>query len=63
MNLKALKISDNHGPQKGQNTQRETGYAISPSLMHRNNHLTNCDNECVSNKSYFFDLLASSIIL
>jgi hypothetical protein len=45
--LKALKISDSHGPQKGQNTQTENGYAISPSLLHRNNHLANCDNESV----------------
>ncbi|TVU49304.1 hypothetical protein EJB05_00612 [Eragrostis curvula] len=43
--LKALKISDSHGPQKGQNAQIENGYAISPSLLHRNNHLANCDNE------------------
>lgn len=45
--LKALKISDDRGPQKCQNVQTENGYAISPSLLHRNNHLTNCDNESV----------------
>ncbi|GJN35377.1 hypothetical protein PR202_gb24146 [Eleusine coracana subsp. coracana] len=45
--LKALKISDNHGPQKGQNAQMENGYAMSPSLLHRNNHLANCDTESV----------------
>ena len=45
--LKALKINDSHGPQKCQNVQTENGYAISPSLMHRNNHLANCDNESV----------------
>jgi hypothetical protein len=43
--LKALKISDSHGSLKGQNVQREDGYSISPSLLHRNNHLANCDNE------------------
>jgi hypothetical protein len=45
--LKALKISDSRGPQKYQNVQTENGYAISPSLLHRNSHLANCDNESV----------------
>jgi hypothetical protein len=45
--LKALKISDSHGPHKSKNVQMENGYAISPSLLHRNNHLANCDNESV----------------
>jgi hypothetical protein len=45
--LKALKISDSHGPHNGQDVQMESGYAISPSLLHRNNHLANCDNESV----------------
>lgn len=45
--LKALKISDSHGPHNSQNVQTENGYAISPSLLHRNNHLANCDNESV----------------
>ncbi|XP_062202131.1 protein STICHEL-like isoform X2 [Phragmites australis] len=49
--LKALKISDSHGPQKGQNVQMENGYAISPSLLHRNSHLANCDNESVVSES------------
>jgi len=49
--LKALKISDSHGPHKGQNVQMENGYAISPSLLHRNNHLANCDNESVVSES------------
>lgn len=45
--LKALKISDNHGSQKGRNAQMENGYAMSPSLLHRNNQLANCDTESV----------------
>uniref|UniRef100_A0A0A9CUV2 STICHEL DnaA-N-like alpha-beta domain-containing protein n=1 Tax=Arundo donax TaxID=35708 RepID=A0A0A9CUV2_ARUDO len=45
--LKALKISNSHAPQKGQDLHVENGYAISPSLLHRNNHLANCDNESV----------------
>jgi hypothetical protein len=45
--LKALKISDSRGSLKGQNVQREDGYAISPSLLHRDNHLANCDTESV----------------
>ncbi|PAN28171.1 hypothetical protein PAHAL_5G136000 [Panicum hallii] len=49
--LKALKISDSHGPQICQNVQTENGYAISPSLLHRNNHLANCDNESVVSES------------
>ncbi|KAG2592127.1 protein STICHEL-like isoform X2 [Panicum virgatum] len=49
--LKALKINDSHGPQKCQNVQTESGYAISPSLLHRNNHLANCDNESVVSES------------
>ncbi|KAJ1285680.1 hypothetical protein BS78_03G295700 [Paspalum vaginatum] len=49
--LKALKISDSHGPLNGQNVQTENGYAISPSLLHRNNHLANCDNESVVSES------------
>ncbi|RCV27625.1 hypothetical protein SETIT_5G339200v2 [Setaria italica] len=49
--LKALKISDSHGSQKYQNVQTENGYAISPSLLHRNNHLANCDNESVVSES------------
>ncbi|CAO2197400.1 unnamed protein product [Urochloa humidicola] len=49
--LKALKISGSHGSQKCQNLQTENGYAISPSLLHRNNHLANCDNESVVSES------------
>lgn len=49
--LKALKISDSHGPQKGQNVRMENGYAISPSHLHSSNHLANCDNESVVSES------------
>ncbi|KAL6847053.1 hypothetical protein ACP4OV_022906 [Aristida adscensionis] len=49
--LKALKISDSNATEKGQNVQMENGYAISPSLLHRNNHLANCDNESVVSDS------------
>lgn len=45
--LKALKISESHGSQKGQNVGMENGFVISPSLLHRNNELANCDNESV----------------
>uniref|UniRef100_A0A0E0R6A7 Uncharacterized protein n=2 Tax=Oryza TaxID=4527 RepID=A0A0E0R6A7_ORYRU len=40
--LKSLNIGS-HGLR--QNGQMENGYAISPSLLHSNNHLANCDNE------------------
>ncbi|XP_024310617.1 protein STICHEL-like 1 isoform X1 [Brachypodium distachyon] len=49
--LKALKISDSHGPQKGQNVQIENGFVISPSLLHSNNESANCDNESVVSES------------
>uniref|UniRef100_I1QYX1 Uncharacterized protein n=1 Tax=Oryza glaberrima TaxID=4538 RepID=I1QYX1_ORYGL len=42
--LKSLNIGS-HGLR--QNGQMENGYAISPSLLHSNNHLANCDNESV----------------
>ncbi|KAG8090914.1 hypothetical protein GUJ93_ZPchr0011g28575 [Zizania palustris] len=43
--LKSLNIRNSHGPQ--QNGQMQNGYAISPSLLHSDNHLANCDNESV----------------
>ncbi|XP_006662851.1 protein STICHEL-like [Oryza brachyantha] len=46
--LKSLNISS-HGLH--QNGQMENGYAISPSLLHSNNHLANCDNESVVSES------------
>uniref|UniRef100_A0ACD5W8E5 Uncharacterized protein n=1 Tax=Avena sativa TaxID=4498 RepID=A0ACD5W8E5_AVESA len=49
--LKALKISDSHGPQNDRNVGRENGFVISPSLLHRNNDLANCDNESVVSES------------
>ena len=45
--LKALRISDSHGPQKDRNVGRENGFVISPSLLHSNNDFANCDNESV----------------
>lgn len=49
--LKALKIGGNHGPQKDRNVGRENGFVISPSLLHSNNDLANCDNESVVSES------------
>jgi hypothetical protein len=45
--LRSLKISDSNGPQKDRNVRRENGFVISPSLLHSNNELANCDNESV----------------
>ncbi|KAL5203854.1 hypothetical protein ABZP36_008725 [Zizania latifolia] len=47
--LKSLNIGNSHGPH--QNGQMQNGYAISPSLLHSNNHLANCDNESVVSES------------
>lgn len=49
--LKALKINESHGSQKGQNVGMENGFVISPSLLHSNNELANCDNESVVSES------------
>ncbi|KAF0895235.1 hypothetical protein E2562_008573 [Oryza meyeriana var. granulata] len=46
--LKSLNISS-HGLHL--NGQMENGYAISPSLLHSNSHLANCDNESVVSES------------
>ncbi|XP_072950811.1 protein STICHEL-like [Typha angustifolia] len=43
--IKALKISHNHGCQKDQTGVRTNGYAISPSLLHSNSYKANFDQE------------------
>ncbi|KAL6641735.1 hypothetical protein ACP70R_019916 [Stipagrostis hirtigluma subsp. patula] len=46
--IEALKIVDSYGPQKHQNRRSENGYAISPSKLHSNDDMANCDNESIS---------------
>uniref|UniRef100_A0A0A9DBK1 Uncharacterized protein n=1 Tax=Arundo donax TaxID=35708 RepID=A0A0A9DBK1_ARUDO len=45
--IEALKIVDSYGPQKHQNRRSENGYAISPSKLHSNDDMANCDKESI----------------
>ncbi|KAL6905479.1 hypothetical protein ACP4OV_003080 [Aristida adscensionis] len=48
--IEALKIVDSYGSQKHQNTS-ENGYAISPSKLHSNDGMANCDNESMCSET------------